>query len=187
MHYLKLARRSGVLAAFGFLLVAPSPARAEECRIEGDSIAGVRIGASKAEVIAQLSARYSVSEETKPYPKLIARAGVADGRPAMVIELNADRVFLIDSSEKCLTKKGIGPGVTLGRAQQVYGRARVDPTDSGYFIWFDRTPGVMFLLDDRDIPLALRDIPDDVISLRQERQILSLRKARLEMTRVSAQ
>jgi hypothetical protein len=77
--------------------------------------------------------------------------------------------------------------VTLGRAQQVYGRARIDPTDSGYFIWFERTPGVMFLLDRRDIPISLRDIPDDVISPRQERQILNLHKTRLAMTRVSAQ
>ncbi len=119
MHHLKLARRSGVAVVVASFLVAPCAARAEECRIEADSIAGVRIGASKADVIAQLSARYSVSEEAKPYPRLIARAGAADGRPAMVIELNADRVFLIDSSEKCLTREGIGPGVTLGRAQQV--------------------------------------------------------------------
>ncbi len=45
----------------------------------------------------------------------------------------------------------------------------------------------MFLLDERDIPISLRDIPDDVISSRQERQILNLQNARLEMTRVSAQ
>ena len=105
----------------------------------------------------------------------------------MIIGLDSDRVFLIDSYEGCVTKEGIGPGMTLGRAQEAYGRGQLDPTDLGYFIWFDRKPGVMFLIDERDIPASLRGIADDASSPERERHILSLQSARIVMARVGAQ
>ena len=180
---------SGVFVMLGFLIGAPPVTCAQQCQIEAGSVAGIRIGAVKADVIARLSAGYSLAEETKAgsSPRVIARAriGPAGGATAFVIGLDSDRVFLIDSYEKCVTKEGIGPGVTLGRAQAAYGRARIDPTDMGYFVWFDRKPGVMFLLDDSDIPASLRGIPDDVISSAQERKILGVKKARIVMTRLS--
>jgi hypothetical protein len=103
----------------------------------------------------------------------------------MIIGLAADRVFLIDSYEGCVTKEGIGPGMTLGRAQKAYGRGQLDPTDLGYFVRFDRKAGVKFLIDERDIPAPLRGIADDAISPEQERQILSLQSARFLMARVA--
>jgi hypothetical protein len=48
------------------LLIAASSACAQPCEIDPSSIAGVRIGASKTEVVAQLSGRYSVAEDAKP-------------------------------------------------------------------------------------------------------------------------
>jgi hypothetical protein len=172
-------------------LIAASSACAQPCEIDPSSIGGVRIGASKADVVAQLSGRYSVAEEAKPgsSPTLVARARteVANVKPAMIIGLDSDRVFLIDSHEGCVTKEGIGPGMTLGRAQEAYGRGQLDPTDLGYFIWFDRKAGVMFLIDERDIPASLRGIADDAISPEQEREILSLQNARIVMARVAAQ
>jgi hypothetical protein len=105
----------------------------------------------------------------------------------MIVGFDSDRVFLVDSYEGCVTREGIGPGTMLGRAREAYGRGQLDPTDLGYFIWFDRKAGVMFLIDERDIPASLRGIADDAISSEQESQILSLQSARIVMARITAQ
>jgi hypothetical protein len=182
--------RRGFIVCFGCgcLLVA-FVAHAKPCAVDPGSIAGVRIGASKQEVVSQLSSRYSVTEEAKAgsSPTLVIRAreGGSGGKARMVIGLDSDRVFLIDSYEKCITKEGIGPGVHLGRAEQAYGVGRIDPTDTGYFVWFDNKDGVMFLIDQHDIPVSLRGIPDDAITPAQERRILNLKSARIVMARVT--
>lgn len=179
-------RMFGILV---FLLVLPFPACGQSCEIDADRVGDVRIGASKAEVLARLSSRYAVAElaQQGAAPALVARrrSGGTNSRPVVVVNFDADRAFLIDSHEPCATKEGVGPGMTLGRAQEIYGRGRVDPTDLGYFVWFERKKGVMLLLDDQDIPTSLRGIPDDVLTPDHERQILSLAKARIVAVRVA--
>jgi hypothetical protein len=118
---------------------------------------------------------------------LLVRCDGSSDEPAFVVGLSSGRVFLIDSTERCATVEGIGPGVTLGRAQQIYGAGKTDPTDSGYFVWFPPRGQIEFLLDQRDIPKELRDIPDDVFSADNERAILGLSQARVSAVRVNAQ
>jgi len=190
MTWLKHRRGFIVFVGCGCLLVA-SAAHAKPCGIEAGGIAGVRIGALKQDVIAQLSSRYAVTEEAKAgsSPKLMIRARQAPrgGRVRMVIGLDSDRVFLIDSYEECVTKEGIGPGVRLRRATQAYGAGRIDPTDMGYFVWFAKKDGVMFLINEDEIPASLRGLPDDAISPVRERRILNLKNARIVMARVVGQ
>jgi hypothetical protein len=77
--------------------------------------------------------------------------------------------------------------VTLAQAQERYGRGNLDPTDAGYFIWFERKKGILFLLDDRDIPKPLRGIPDDAMTPALERKILRVGNARIVAVRVTGQ
>lgn len=169
----------------------PFTAWSQACEIDVDRVNGIKIGASTAVIREQLSSRYDVAEVAQPgaAPTLIAsprrnRSG-SNSRPEVVISFVRDRAFLIDSYEPCATKEGIGPGTRLAQAQERYGRGNVDPTEKGYFIWFERKKGVMFLLDDRDIPRSLRGIQDDVITPAQEGQILGLGKAKIIAVRLA--
>jgi hypothetical protein len=178
-----------ILATLTFLLAWPLLADAKTCEIEADRVDGARIGASKAVLLEELSSRYAVTEPVRNgvTPTLVARrrGSDANSRPLVVINLDGDHAFLIDSYEPCATKEGVGPGMTLAQAQKRYGRGNLDPTDAGYFIWFERKKGVLFLLDDRDIPKSLRGIPDDVMTPARERQILRIGKARIVGVRVT--
>jgi hypothetical protein len=171
------------------LLALPSLARGQSCDIDGEHVGPVRLGESKSKIRAQLSARYAVTEpeQNSAVPTLIARrrGDGTDSRPLVLVNFLNDRAFLIDSFEFCVTKEGVGPGATLGRANDSYGQGRIDPTELGYFVWFDRKEGVRFLLDDRDIPSSLRGIPDDALTPDRERQILSLRNVRIVAVRVT--
>jgi hypothetical protein len=171
------------------LLALPFLACGQSCEIDGDRIGDVRIGGSKEDTMAQLSSRYAVTELTQQgaAPTLVARrrGDGTESRPLVVVTFNDDRAFLIDSYELCATREGVGPGTTVGRAQQIYGLGRIDSTDLGYFVWFERKMGVMFLLEDQDIPTSLRGIPDDVLTPEHERQILSLGQAKIVAARVA--
>jgi hypothetical protein len=131
-------------------------------------VGDVRIGGSKAEILGQLASRYVVTElkQQGAAPAIVARrrGDGSDSKPLVVVNFDADRAFLIDSYEPCATREGVGPGTTVGRAQEICGPGRIDPTDLGYFIWFERKKGVLFLLEDQDIPTSLRAIPDDVLT-----------------------
>lgn len=165
------------------------PACRQQCEIRTGQAGVVRLGASKDEVLKVLVNRYSVVEPAVPGQQttLIVRAhGAPADQPAFVVGFHAGLVSIIDSYERCATAEGAGPGVTLGRAQQIYGAGRIDPTDIGYFVWFTQKKGTEFLLDQRDIPERLRNIPDDVLSPDNERDILGLTAARITAVRVEA-
>jgi hypothetical protein len=184
-----LQRSIRIVAVLSFLHAWPLLALGQDCEIDADRVDGARIGASKAVLLKQLSSRYAVTEPLRPgaAPTLVARerGSDANSRPLVVITLDGDHAFLIDSYEPCATKEGVGPGMTLAQAQRHYGRGNLDPTDAGYFIWFERKKGVLFLLDDRDVPKSLRGIPDDVMTPARERQILRVGKARIVGVRVT--
>lgn len=158
-------RVSGIVAS---LLALSSLACGQSCEIDEDRVGVVRIGGSKAEIMVQLSSRYAVAELVQhgAAPAVVARrrGDGTDTKPLVVVNFDADRAFLIDSYERCATKEGVGPGTTLGRAQEIYGRGRIDSTDLGYFVWFDRKKGLRFLLGEQDMPTSLRGIPDDVLT-----------------------
>jgi hypothetical protein len=163
----------------------------QPCEIGAGHIGPVKLGASRADISAILKARYAVALDATPgtTPKLVAKPRTEDrnGRPAFVVYFDdSDHAFLIDGFGPCRTTDDIGPGATLGKARQVYGAGKIAPTDAGYLLSFSAMPGVGFLLDPSDIPVAVRDIPDDVFSTEHEGRILRLRNARIIGARVEA-
>jgi hypothetical protein len=187
----RLQRSTRIVTAFGFLFVWPLLACGGTCEVDANRVDGARIGTSKAVLLNQLSSRYAVTEPVRHggSPILVARGrnSESNSRPLVVITFDGDHAFLIDSYEPCATKEGVGPGVTLAQAQERYGRGNLDPTDAGYFIWFERKKGILFLLDDRDIPKPLRGIPDDAMTPALERKILRVGNARIVAVRVTGQ
>ena len=182
---LRLVVRALFMIACGF--AAPSLVYGKACEISRDQVDGVRIGMSRAEVLSLLSARYAVADVAPHGATRRVEARLRQdrsSRPIVIVEFDQDRAFLIDSYERCVTKDGVGPGLTLGDFQRRYGRGNLDPTDLGYFISFARQPGLTFLIDNQDVPQSLRGLPDDVMTPAQEGQILNLGKATIIAVRV---
>src|SRR5687767_11951187 len=99
------------------------------------------------------------SDESHPRTATILaarRKSEAGGTPVFVLNLVSNRVFLIDSYEPCTTAEGVGPGVNLARAQEIYGVSDLEASDIGYFVTFQKKPGIQFLLDERDLPEPLQ-------------------------------
>src|SRR5256885_1452384 len=96
------------------VLGLPVLACGQSCEIDGDRVGVVRIGESRAEILAQLSSRYAVTElkQQGAAPAMVARrrGDGTDSRPLVVVNFNNDRAFLIDSYEPCATREGVGPG-----------------------------------------------------------------------------
>jgi hypothetical protein len=177
-----------MLIVLGLTAISSSACR-QKCDVGIGHVGVIRLGDSKDQVLKQLANRYSVMEPAAHGQEatLIARAhdGNTD-KPALVVYFRAGLVSIIDSYEQCATPEGIGPGVTLGRALQVYAGGKIAPTDLGYCVWFPPNEEITFLLDQRDVPDHLRNIPDDVFSADNERDILRLANARISAVRVTA-
>jgi len=181
----RLVVRVLFMVAFG--LAAPSLAFAAVCELSRNQVAEVRIGMSRKEVLSLLSARYAVADVAPRGATRRVEARPRQNRsshPIVTVEFDQDRAFLIDSYERCVTREGVGPGLTLSEFQLRYGRGKLDPTDLGYFVSFARQPGVTFLIDNQDVPQSLRGLLDDVITPAQEGQILNLNKATIVAVRV---
>jgi hypothetical protein len=183
------AVRAGILfSLIGLPAYVLSSACATICVVDARQVGTVRLGADKNEVITALANRYAVTDETPRGSAtiLVARLrGTRDGQPMFVVNLVNDRAFLIDSYDHCETADGVGPGVNLGRAQEIYGPGHLEPADLGYFVSFSKARGISFLIDPRDIPERLRAIPDDVLMSEQEREILGLAHAKIIAVRVT--
>jgi len=102
----------------------------------------------------------------------------------MKISIKDDKVFLIDVYALFSTDKNIHPGSILSKLLDTYGKGRINPTDAGYYVFFDEMPGIQFLINSKDIPQALQNIPDDVITEKQEKEILNLKKARISAIQI---
>jgi hypothetical protein len=158
------------------------------CQITPTQIGVVRLGADRAEVIKALEGQYSVTVDERPgaAATLSARPkNKKESQPVVIANLTSNRVFLVDSYEDCPTAEGIGPGVTLARARETYGQGHVEPSDLGYFVWFVKKEGVLFLLDNNDIPVRLKGIADDALSSESEREIFQLENVRISAVRIS--
>src|ERR1700756_2997250 len=132
---LRLVVRALFMVVFGF--AAPSIAGGEACEISRNQVGGVRIGMSRMEVLSLLSARYAVADVARrdATRRVEARSRQnRSSRPIVTVAFDQNRAFLIDSYERCVTKEGVGPGLTLGEFQMRYGRGNLDPADLGYFI-----------------------------------------------------
>jgi hypothetical protein len=156
----------------------------EGCQITDERIGGVRLGASLAEVVDALRYTYSVDHhhQSDSASSVVAHIKDADrkSKPAFIVWFNADRAFMIDTYQPCATREGVGPGMLLRRARDIYGAdAELYSADAGYFVSFAATRRVMFLLQDSDLPKELRGIPDDVLTPALEKKVLAIGSAEL--------
>jgi hypothetical protein len=177
----------GILAVLAIGTLHGAFARAEEgCRIGKYSVGPVSLGDSGMVVAERLPApRYEVSTSRPPGSAaevVVKASGVLRLKCALD---SGGKVFAIDVYDPgCTTDEGIGPGSNLSSTLRAYGEGKIDPTDRGYFVFFDRLQGIEFLIDNRDIPPKLRDIPDDVLQKAQEQELLSLENAKISMVEV---
>lgn len=178
-----------VIALYVAACGAPSAHSADNerrCRADARGVDGIKLGDSAEKVLRQYSSTYDVKD--------LGAAGAAreiritaKGNPRAWILFtfeSANRVVMIDSTFDCATREGLRVGKTLGDAVKAYGQPLLEPTDIGYYVFFDNPEGIGFLLRTSDIPEPLRDIPDDVLSDEQTDQIVSHSGARLDAIRV---
>jgi hypothetical protein len=166
------------------------------CEVQPGRINNIRLGGSIDQVFRAFEGNFEVSE-TKPQqpagPHIPRGPHTFDVREKSTQEkwvtfavTNKNKILLAYVTGPCKTKKGIGPGSTLGQAIDAYGQPGLSPTDVGYYVGFRALPRVVFLLDNSDIPKRLRGIPDDEVSPKEESDILKIPGARIVEIRLMA-
>lgn len=156
------------------------------CKIERNAVASVSVGDSTAEVMGAFAqAEYATKIVSLPGAAreiLVQRAGKLMMRVTLdgTGHLSAMKVY----DPACKTEKGIGPGSSVASVAKAYGRGNIASTDGGYVVHFEYLAGMMFLIENDDLPPDLKGIPDDVLSEAQERQILSVDQARIAAVEV---
>jgi hypothetical protein len=166
------------------IVVYASTGDADNGLITQCQVGDIRIGDSLNKITKQLKSNISIKTINKPghIKEVILSQG-----PSTLMRLSVDskdNVLLINVYAAYSTSKNIYPGSTLSEVLAAYGEGKINPTDEGYFVYFDDVPGMQFLIDKNDVPKILRGIPDDVITERQEKQILSLGKARIKLIQI---
>lgn len=154
-------------------------ASSERCIIDDGGIHSIRIGDSVPKIFSVFESQYDIRDIKKP--DYVRQISVLD-KGKVIFEFSIDsggKIFLIDIYGHCVTKENIGRGSTLFDAISTYGQGSLDPTDRGYYVFFEKLKGVLFLLNDDDIPKELRNIPDDALTLEEEKRILSIGKIRI--------
>jgi hypothetical protein len=149
-------------------------AESKECVIRNNAVGPVKIGDSSDKIFSFYKSAYEIKEVNKPdYARQISL--FKKDKVIMNFTIGSDnKIFLIDIFDQCVTPEKIGPGSLLLDAMKAYGNRQIVPTESGYYVYFKRPKGVMFLLNNKDIPKELRDIPDDVFTSADEKRILGI-------------
>lgn len=160
-----------------------SYAYASDCLIKDRSIKGISIGDTKDKIFSKFASEYQIIEERKPNhtPVLILSK---NKRKIIQFEIDESNKILFISTNDCRTIENISSGSLMRDAIKVYGKANIDPTDEGYLISFDSIKGLSFLLDNATIPKRLRNIPDDVITEKQEKEIFNLKNVRIKSIKI---
>jgi len=195
LHYL----RAQLLVCTSCLLYASNAQAAESkpvCEVQQGRINNIRLGGSIDQVYRAFEGSFEVSEAKPQQPEgthIPRSPHTFDVREKSTQEkwitfavTNKNKILLAYVTGPCKTKKGIGPGSTLGQAISAYGRPGLSPTDVGYYVGFRTLPRVVFLLDNSDIPKKLRGIPDDEVSPKEESDILKIHSARIVEIRLMA-
>jgi hypothetical protein len=156
------------------------------CKADADGIDGIKLGDSAEKVLRRYSNAYEVKDMSRTGAAREIRVTTKDNPHAWSIFTfePTNSVMMIDSTFDCVTPEGVRVGKSLGDAIRAYGAPLLEPTDTGYFVFFDRPKGLGFLLRNTDISKQLRNIPDDVLSDEQTKRILSHSGARLDAIRV---
>ncbi len=147
------------------------------------SVGDIKIGDNTATIKETLKSRYTIKIVDRPNSSREISV-FKNGTVIMKLSLKDDRVFLIDVYAQFSTSKKIHSGSTLTEVFNAYGKGKINPTDSGYYVYFDGMPGIQFLINNNDVPDKLRNIPDDVISEEQEEGILNLKNAKISSIQI---
>jgi len=155
--------------------------------ISNDGIESVKTGDSVDKVFSVFKHRYQINDLNNPH--IMREITISEkGHRFLSFSIDSEgKIAMIDIYAKYRTRENIGCGSTLSSIIKTYGKGHIDPTDEGYYIFFDNSKikGVQFLLNNNDIPRDLRNIPDDVITNKNETKILSLGKARIVRIRIN--
>jgi hypothetical protein len=161
-------------------------ANANELLIKNGLINGVGVGDPKEKIFSTFSSRYQIIEEKKPgYVPTINL--YQDKKKIIMFSTDPDnnnKILFIDVYDNCVTSEKIGIGSMLSDAIKVYGEGNLAPTDAGYLVYFERSKKLSFLLDNSAIPKRLRNIPDDVFTEDQEKEILRLKHVRIKVIKI---
>jgi hypothetical protein len=172
-----------IILSFLLVLLCNS-ANAYELLIKNGAVNGVGIGDTKEKISTTFSAKYQIVEEKRSgymptinlyqNKKKIAMFSIAD-----------NKIVYIDLYDNCITAENIGIGSTLKDALKTYGRGQLASSDQGYLVYFfEKVKKLAFLLDDADIPKELRNIPDDVITEKQEKKIFCLKNVKIKAIKI---
>jgi hypothetical protein len=152
--------------------------------ITNTGVKSVNVGDHSKSVRAIFGAPYKVVDSKKAQ---WARMLVVYEKKEKILQFSVDgndKIFLIDIFGNFKTKEGIGVGSLLSQTAKAYGKGSIQPSDSGYYVYFESYPGLMFLLNNSEIPEDLRDIPDDVITEEEENKILKLKNVKISTIQI---
>lgn len=158
---------------------------ATDCLIKDGAIAGVGIGDMKEKIFSTFASNYQIVEKNKPNSVQTLNL-YQNKRLILRFSLDADnKIIFVDAYGDCLTSEKIGIGTTISDAIRTYGKCSLTPTDEGYLIDFEKIKKISFLLDNHAIPKRLRNIPDDVFTKKQEKEILKLKDIRIKSIKIN--
>lgn len=161
-------------------------AQGGECVFDRNGLRGIKVGDPEAKIREVFAAGYKVAEQSsQSAQRRVEVFQFSSNEKLYSFSLSSDgSVVFIDIYAPCRNSDGIGIGSRLGDAQKPYGKAKLEPTDTGYFVVFTRIPTVGFMLNNDDIPKKLRNLPDDSITKKIEQTILSMSHARISQIRI---
>jgi hypothetical protein len=168
------------------LFVTPTYGNGGECAFDSKGLGQLKIGDPESKVRDIFASGYGITEHSGGIAqrRVEVRKSSSNGKLYSFSLSNDDRVMFIDIFGACKNADGIGIGSRLGDARKRYGKAKLEPTDAGYFVIFDRIPTIGFLLENKDLPKKLRNLPDDSTSTKSERSILATSNARFLQIRI---
>ena len=180
------------MRAIAFVLAAllatavPAYGNGDTCLFDSKGLASLKIGDPESKVREVFGSGYDTREHPGPMVQRrieVRRSTSSKNLYSIALGSNGEVMF-IDILRSCKNADGVGIGTTLGVAKAKYGKAKLEPTDVGYFVIFDRMPRIGFMLANTDLPTKLRDLPDDSMSEKAESAILATSKAKFSQIRI---
>ena len=168
------------------LFITPAYANGGECAFDAKGLERLKIGDPETKIREVFAKGYDIIEDSGG----MAQRRVEIRKSSSTLRLysfsmnNSDQVIFIDIFSACKNADGIGIGSRLGDARKRYGKAKLESTDAGYFVIFDRIPTIGFMLENKDLPKKLRNLPDDSLSAKAERSILATPSAKFSQIRI---
>lgn len=177
-------RKLIVLVAVLFILLVGS-AIAQNNLITNDGIDGLRTGDPANKILTIFHKPYQIIDKKKRHAARTITV-LKDNR--RILEFSIDdkgEIFFIDIRGVYVTKEGVGCGSTVEDAVKAYGSPNLSSEDEGYLLYFEKLKNISFLLNNKEIPKRLRNIPDDVFEKKDQDRILKNTKIHILAVKIS--